>query len=83
MDKKPSFFENSKGYKSSSIILEFIFFIMLLVIIGYSISTGKDIPTNTMILLKWLGIALTCSTESYKINERICDVREKNNNKME
>ena len=77
---KPSLFENSRGYKSSSIILEYIFFIILILIILYSIYSTKDIPTNTMILLKWLGIAITCSTEGYKINERICDVRESSNN---
>lgn len=44
------------------------------------IYTTKDIPTNNMTLLKWLGIAITCSTEGYKINERIWDVKEKNSN---
>ncbi len=78
---KPSLFENSKGYKSSSIILEYIFFIVLILIITYSVYSTKDIPTNTMILLKWLGIAITCSTEGYKINERICDVKEKRQNR--
>lgn len=76
---KPSLFENSRGYKSSSIILEYIFFIILILIILYSVYSNKDVPTNTMILLKWLGITITCSTEGYKINERICDVREKRN----
>lgn len=78
---KSSLFENSKGYKSSSIILEYIFFIILILIIVYSIYTSKDIPINTMTLLKWLGIALTCSTEGYKINERICDIKEKEKDK--
>ena len=79
----PTLFENSKGYKSSSIILEYIFFITLIFIIIYSVYTTKDIPTNTMTLLKWLGIVITCSTEGYKINERICDVKEKlNSNKL-
>lgn len=74
--KKPNIFENSRGYKSSSIVLEYIFFFVLLSLIIYSVLSSKDIPSNTMTLLKWIGIALTCGTESYKINDRICNIKE-------
>lgn len=79
MNNKSKLFENSAGHKSSSIILEYLFFIILLLFAGYSIISGKDIPTNTMTMLKWIGIALTCGAEGYKINDRFCNHREKTN----
>lgn len=77
--RKPKIFENSRGYKSSSIVLEYLFFLILSLLIVYSVLTGRDIPTNTMTLLKWIGIALTCGVEGYKINDRICDACRREN----
>lgn len=74
---KRTLFENSSGDKSSSIVLEYLFFLALAILIGYSVVTGKDIPSNTMTLLKWLGIALTCGAEGYKLNDRLCSYNEK------
>ncbi|GHU27465.1 hypothetical protein FACS1894152_4140 [Bacilli bacterium] len=70
-------FDNSRGHKSSSIVLEYIFFSMAMVIITYSVMTGKDVPANTATLLKWMGLAVTCGVEGYKINERICDIKDR------
>jgi hypothetical protein len=72
---KPSIFENSRHAKSSSIILEYVFFAILMVLTLYSVITSKDIPANTATLLKWIGIVVTFGVEGYKINERICDIQ--------
>jgi hypothetical protein len=72
---KPNIFENSRGGKSSSIVLEYAFFAILLALALYSVVTAKDIPANTATLLRWLGVMVIGGVESYKINERICDVR--------
>jgi hypothetical protein len=71
----PKIFENSRCGKSSSIVLEYVFFAILMSIALYSVATAKDIPGNTATLLRWLGIVVTFGVEGYKINERICDVR--------
>jgi hypothetical protein len=72
---KPKIFENSRGNKSSSIILEYISFLIIAILIVYSVTTGKDIPNNTTNILKWIVVTITFGVESYKINERICDIK--------
>ncbi|MDR2777185.1 MAG: hypothetical protein LBB24_00200 [Rickettsiales bacterium] len=72
---EPSIFENSRHAKSSSIILEYIFFAILMAVALYSVITSKDIPANTATLLRWMGVVVTFGVEGYKINERICDIR--------
>ncbi|MDR2778019.1 MAG: hypothetical protein LBB13_00730 [Rickettsiales bacterium] len=72
---KPKIFENSRGNKSSSIILEYLFLMATMILIGYSTASGKDIPSNTKDILRWIGVAIIFGVESYKINERICDIR--------
>jgi hypothetical protein len=46
-----------------------------MILIGYSTASGKDIPSNTKDILRWIGVAIIFGVESYKINERICDIR--------
>ncbi|MDR2077949.1 MAG: hypothetical protein LBP39_03210 [Rickettsiales bacterium] len=72
---RPKIFENSRGNKSSSIILEYIFFLIIIILTVYSVVTGKDVPYNTTNILKWIGVAVAFGVEGYKINERICDTR--------
>jgi hypothetical protein len=72
---KPRIFENSRCNRSSSIILEYIYFLTVIALTMYSLVSGKDIPHNTTDILKWIGVAVTLGVEGYKINERICDTR--------
>ncbi|MDR1494430.1 MAG: hypothetical protein LBI29_00125 [Rickettsiales bacterium] len=74
-NQRPNIFENSRCEKSSSIVLEYVFFVILISIVAYSVVTAKDIPNNTATLLKWIGIVVTFGVEGYKINERICDTQ--------
>jgi EamA domain-containing membrane protein RarD len=76
---KPKLFENSRGAKSSSIIIEYVFLGATMAIVLASFLLGRDIPVNTVGLLKWLGSILVTSVEGYKINERICDIRDRKN----
>ncbi|MDR1426021.1 MAG: hypothetical protein LBI70_03460 [Rickettsiales bacterium] len=72
---RPSIFENSRHAKSSSIVLEYVFFAAMMLLVLYSVVTTKDIPENTATLLRWIGVIVIFGVEGYKINERICDIR--------
>jgi hypothetical protein len=74
---KPKLFENSRGAKSSSIIMEYGFMAVAMTLVILSFFLGRDIPPNTIGLLKWLGSIVITSVEGYKINERICDLKSK------
>ena len=70
--------------QKTSIVLEYLFIISIIIIIIYSVIFNKDIPHNTMIVIKWLGVTIVSSVSGQKITNEIYQFkkREKNENNI-
>ena len=70
--------------QKTSIVLEYLFIISIIIIIIYSVIFNKDIPHNTMIVIKWLGVTIVYSVSGQKITNEIYQFkkREKNENNI-
>ena len=66
--------------QKTSIVLEYLFIISIIIIIIYSVIFNKDIPHNTMIVIKWLGVTIVSSVSGQKITNEIYQYKKRREN---